>query len=94
MVNVLGISLGYYLKTSLGGRLTIAVEGIKYAEMTEKNIELMNTGLPSAMPIDVVVMNDLKLGQYDLIVMENSNFHKQIPSKTNSTIIIIRKENV
>ena len=62
--------------------------------MTEKNIELMNTGLPSAMPIDVVVMNDLKLGQYDLIVMENSNFHKQISSTTNATIIIIRKENV
>ena len=54
----------------------------------------MNTGLPSAMPIDVVIMNDLKLGQYDLIVMENSNFHKLIPSTTNATIIIIRKENV
>ena len=62
--------------------------------MTEKNIELMNIGLPEAMPIDVVIMNDLKLGLYDLIVMENSNFHKQIPSTTNATIIIIRRENV
>jgi hypothetical protein len=54
----------------------------------------MNIGLPEAMPIDVVIINDLKLGLYDLIVMENSNFHKQIPSTTNATIIIIRRENV
>lgn len=38
MVNVLGIALGYYLKESKGGQLTIGVTGIKYSEMTEKNI--------------------------------------------------------
>lgn len=92
MVNVLGMALGYYLKGSLGGRLTIAVEGIKYAEMTEKNIELMNSGRAEAMPIEVALLDELKLGQYELIVLENSNFHKNLPSTTNSTILIIRKE--
>jgi hypothetical protein len=61
--------------------------------MTEKNIELMNSGLAEAMPIEVILMDELKLGQYDLIVLENSNFHKNLPSTTNSTILIIRKEN-
>ncbi len=34
MVNVLGIALGYYVKGSLGGSVTIGVSGIKFGEMT------------------------------------------------------------
>lgn len=59
MINVLGITLGYYLKKSEGGELTIGVTGIKFAEMTEKNIELMNIGLAEPMPIQVVVQDEL-----------------------------------
>lgn len=44
-VNVLGITLGYYLRRSAGGILTIGVEGIKFKDMTEKNIELINKDL-------------------------------------------------
>lgn len=42
MVNVLGIALAYYLKGSSRGQLTIVMKNMKYTEMTEKNIEMMN----------------------------------------------------
>lgn len=37
-VNVLGISLGYYLNANKEGSLDIVVSQIKYQEMTIKNI--------------------------------------------------------
>jgi hypothetical protein len=37
-VNVLGISLGYYLKAKVGGKLDIGISKIRYKEMTTKNI--------------------------------------------------------
>jgi hypothetical protein len=92
MVNVLGIASGYYLNASRGGQLTIGVEGIKYSEMTTKNIELMNSGLPQPMPITVLPLDGLQDGQFDLIILENSNYHRQLSQTTAARIIIIRRE--